>query len=236
MTRGRTPETGAAGGRSVAVAGATGLVGRALVTRLCADPAVAQVHALARRPLDLKHRKLRMHVVDFAALLPLPALDEVYLALGTTIKDAGSQERFRAIDFDANLAVARAALAAGATRAGLVSAVGASARSPVFYSRVKGELEEALAALPFETLVIARPSALRGDRAALGQPVRPGEIRWTQLDALLRPLIPARLRAIDAEDVAAALVRRVPLTHGRELLSSESMQDTGRAATAQAMR
>lgn len=236
MPSARTPERSSASARSVAVAGATGLVGRALVTRLCAEPTVAEVHALARRPLDLKHRKLRMHVVDFAALMPLPRLDEVYLALGTTIKAAGSQARFRAIDFDANLAVARLALAAGATRAGLVSAVGASTRSPVFYSRVKGELEDALAALPFEALVIARPSALRGDRAAIGQPVRPQELRLAQLDAVLRPLIPARLRAIDADDVAAALVRRVPLAHGRELLSSESMQGASRAPAAKASR
>ncbi|MCZ2439543.1 MAG: NAD(P)H-binding protein [Burkholderiales bacterium] len=215
--------------RVVAVAGATGLVGRALVTRLCADPSVAQVHALARRPLAWAHPKLTMHVVDFAALPALPALDEVYLALGTTIKDAGSQARFRAVDFDANLAVARAAQAAGARRAGLVSAMGADARSPVFYSRVKGELEDALAALPFEARVIARPSMLRGDRAALGQPPRPGELRWERLDALLRPLIPRNLRAIDAADVAAALAQRVPRARGHEILKSGAMQDASRA-------
>ena len=129
--------------RHVAVAGASGLVGRCLVARLCADPSVAQVHALVRRALPLTHAKLRTHGVDFAALPALPAIDEVYLALGTTIKVAGSQAAFRAVDFDANLAVAQAARAAGARRCGLVSALGASARSAVFYSRVKGELEDA---------------------------------------------------------------------------------------------
>ena len=69
----------------VAVAGATGLVGRCLVQQLCADPAVTTVHALARRPLDVAHPKLVMHVVDFTALPALPALDAVFLALGTTI-------------------------------------------------------------------------------------------------------------------------------------------------------
>lgn len=214
--------------RVVAVAGATGLVGREIVARLCAEAGVARVHALARRPLAQSHAKLQMHVVDFAALPLLPALDEVYLALGTTIKDAGSQARFRAVDFDANLAVARAAQAAGARRAGLVSAMGASAGSSVFYSRVKGELEEALSALAFDALVIARPSMLRGDRAPLGQPVRPGELRWARLDALLRPLIPRDLRAIDAADVAAALVQRVPRAQGRELLKSGAMQGASR--------
>lgn len=213
-----------AAGRVAAVAGASGLVGRCLIERLCADPAVAEVHALVRRPLPLIHPRLRCHVVDVAALPALPPLDEVYLALGTTIKAAGSQAAFRAIDFDANLAVAQAALAAGARRAGLVSALGASARSSVFYSRVKGELEDALAALPFEALVIARPSMLHGDRHALGQPARRGERLWARMEAVLRPIIPRRLRAIAAADVAAALARAVPAARGREVLDSSAMQ------------
>ena len=210
--------------RRIAVAGATGLVGRCLVQQLCAEPGVAEVHGLARRPLDWTHPKLQMHRVDFAALPALPAVDEVYLALGTTIKIAGSQPAFRAVDFDANLAVARAAQTAGARRAGVVSAMGANAKSGVFYSRIKGELEDALAALGFDALVIARPSMLRGDRAVLGQPVRAGELRWARLDALLRPLIPANYRAIDAADVAAALRRHVPTAQGRVLLPSGAMQ------------
>lgn len=213
-----------AAGRVAAVAGASGLVGRCLIERLCADPAVAEVHALVRRPLPLVHPRLRCHVVDVAALPALPPLDEVYLALGTTIKAAGSQAAFRAVDFDANLAVAQAALAAGARRAGLVSALGASARSSVFYSRVKGELEDALAALPFEALVIARPSMLHGDRHALGQPVRRGELLWARMEAVLRPIVPRRLRAIAAADVAAALARAVPAARGREVLDSSAMQ------------
>ncbi len=210
--------------RRIAVAGATGLVGRCLVQQLCAEPSVGTVHALARRPLDWAHPKLVMHVVNFAALPALPPLDEVYLALGTTIKIAGSQAAFRAVDFDANLSVARAAQSAGARRAGVVSAMGANAKSSVFYSRVKGELEDALAALGFDALVIARPSMLRGDRAVLGQPVRAGELRWARLDALLRPLIPANYRAIDAADVAAALRRQLPTAQGRVVLPSGAMQ------------
>ena len=210
--------------RRIAVAGATGLVGRCLVQQLCAEPSVGTVHALARRPLDWTHPKLQMHVVDFAALPALPPLDEVVLALGTTIKIAGSQAAFRAVDFDANLSVARAAQSAGARRAGVVSAMGANAKSSVFYSRVKGELEDALAALGFDALVIARPSMLRGDRAVLGQPVRAGELRWAQWDALLRPLIPANYRAIDAADVAAALRRQLPTAQGRVVLPSGAMQ------------
>src|SRR6266481_703419 len=111
---------------------------------LLADDSVKNIHALGRRALDRQHSKLVYHVVDFVALPLLPPADEAYLALGTTIKVAGSQAAFRAVDFDANLAVARAAKAAGARRIGLVSAMGADAHSRIFYSRVKGELEEAL--------------------------------------------------------------------------------------------
>jgi uncharacterized protein YbjT (DUF2867 family) len=100
--------------RTTLLAGATGLVGRELLTGLLADSAVGAVHTLGRRVLRLSHPKLTQHIVDFKALPALPRVDEVYLALGTTIKAAGSQEAFRAVDYDANLAVAMGALAAGA--------------------------------------------------------------------------------------------------------------------------
>ncbi|MBX9402702.1 hypothetical protein K4L06_15440 [Lysobacter sp. BMK333-48F3] len=67
-------------------------------------------------------------------------------------------------------------MAAGAKRVGLVSAMGADSKSKVFYGRVKGELEDALAAMPFEGMVFARPSLLVGDRKVLGQPTRQGEV------------------------------------------------------------
>ena len=219
---------GTPAGRRVAVAGASGLVGRALLARLCADPGVARVHALVRRPLDLRTPKLQVHQVAFDRLPALPPLDEAYLALGTTIAVAGSRDAFRAVDFDANLAVARAALAAGARRIGVISAMGADASSRVFYNRVKGELEQALSALPLEALVIARPSLLLGDRGRLGQPHRRGEHLGARLDRWLGPLLPARLRAISAEDVAAALVATVPQARGRQILDSARMQGASR--------
>ena len=215
---------GAAAQRTALVAGATGLVGGAILQGLLADEGVAAVHALVRRPLALQHPRLTLHVVDFAALPALPAVDEAYLALGTTIKVAGSQPAFRAVDFDANLAVAQAVRAGGTQRLGLVSAMGADARSSIFYSRVKGELENALASLGFATLVIARPSMLAGDRAALGQAVRGGEELAVKASRWLRPLIPANYRSIAAQDVAAALLREVPRAAGRKTLLSGAMQ------------
>jgi uncharacterized protein YbjT (DUF2867 family) len=211
-------------GRVVALAGATGLVGSALLRGLLDDASVAKVHTLGRRRPELRHAKIAPHVVDFAALPSLPPLDEVYLALGTTIRSAGSQAAFRAVDFDASLAVARAALEAGARHAGLVSAMGADAHSRIFYSRVKGELEQAVAALGFEGIVIARPSLLRGERAGLGQESRPLEELGVVAGRLLGGLVPRNHRPIEAASVATALLARVPVARGREVLLSGDMQ------------
>lgn len=213
--------------RTALLAGATGLVGRGILAGLLADPQVTGVHTLGRRDLPTSHPKLTHHRVDFAALPPLPRVDEVYLALGTTIKVAGSRKAFRAIDFEANLAVARAAHAAGAQRLGLVSAMGADARSSVFYNRVKGELEDALAGLGYQGMAIARPSFLAGDRASLGQPVRGGETLALRISTWLRPVIPANYRSIHAGDVAAALLRAVPTAQGTSVLLSGAMQRHG---------
>ncbi|TFZ07759.1 NAD(P)H-binding protein [Ramlibacter humi] len=214
--------------RTVLLAGATGLVGREILAALLRDPGVRAVHVLARRALPQTDPRVTVHQVDFATLPALPAADEVYLALGTTIKVAGSQPAFRAVDFDANLTVARAAQAAGARRAGLVSAMGADARSSIFYSRVKGELEDTLAQLGFDALVIARPSMLAGNRTALGQPERGGEKLALRISTALRPLIPANYRSVQAEDVAGALVREVPRASGRQVMLSGELQGAAR--------
>ncbi len=215
----------AAGRARVAlIAGASGLVGREILRGLLADDSVVAVHSISRRELPLEHAKLAQHRVDFKALPALPRVDEAYIALGTTIKVAGSQEAFRAVDFDAVLAVATAARAAGATRLGVVSAMGANPRSSIFYNRVKGETEDALATLGFETLVIARPSFLAGDRESLGQPVRGGEKLALNVSRWLAPLIPQNYRSIDARRVAHALLETVPASQGTRLLLSGEMQ------------
>ena len=210
--------------RTVIIAGATGLVGREILRGLLADPAIDHVHVLGRRAPPVVSPKLTAHVVDFAALPSLPSADELYLALGTTIKTAGSQAAFRAIDHDANLAIAKAALASGTRRVGLVSAMGADATSRIFYSRVNGERENDLTALPFAGLVIARPSLLVGARAELGQPSRPGEDWGARLSRLLGVLIPPNYKPIKAADVAAALLAAVPSATGTMVLLSGAMR------------
>ena len=152
--------------------------------------------------------------------------DEVYLALGTTIRQAGSQSAFRAVDVDfaANLATAEAALAAGARRIALVSAAGADADSRVFYNRTKGELENALMALAPDALLIARPALLLGDRSALSQPVRRLE-SWSQhLFQCLSPMLPTGWRPIAGERVARALTSSLPTSTGVSIIGSAQMQ------------
>ncbi len=214
--------------RVALVAGATGLVGREVLAALLAAKRYSQVVCVGRRALPLQHPKLVQHQVDFQAVAPftaLPRVDEVFIALGTTIKVAGSQAAFKAVDFEAVVAVARAAQALGATKLGVVSAMGADRHASVFYNRVKGEMETALAGMGFQSLVIARPSLIDGDRAALHQPNRAGEGLGLRLARGLAPLLPANYRAISAKDVAYALVQAVQAgTPGVVTLLSGQMQ------------
>jgi uncharacterized protein YbjT (DUF2867 family) len=210
------------------VAGATGLVGQAVLAALLTAKPYAAVLAIGRRQLVEQHPRLVSIKVDFTQLPVLPRVDDVYIALGTTIKVAGSRQAFRAVDFDAVVAVATAARAAGATRLGVVSAMGADAVSAIFYNRVKGEMEQALARMGFETLLIARPSMLDGDRAALAQPTRLGERLGITLLGVLQPLIPRNYRAIKAADVARALVDGVTDGQpGDRVILSGDMQPRG---------
>lgn len=217
----------AADRRIVLLAGATGLVGGLMLQALLADPGVAQVHALSRRALGVAHPKLQVHLVDFSRLPAMPRADELYLALGTTIKVAGSQAAFRAVDLDANLAMAQAAVAAQCTRVGLVSAAGASAQSSVFYSRVKGELEDALRAMKLEALVIARPGLLLDSREGLQQPPRMGERILGPIAKLLAPITPRAYRPVHARAVALALVKSVPSARGVVVLASDEIARIG---------
>lgn len=150
--------------------------------------------------------KLRELVVSFDDLPALPACDDVFIGLGTTIKVAGSEAAFRRVDYDYVVAVAAAGRKAGATRLGIVSALGADAKSRVFYNRVKGEMERAVSGLGYESVVLARPSLLMGDREALGQPTRAGEVWARRLLGPVAGLIPASFRPVNARNVASALL------------------------------
>ncbi|HEV8554380.1 MAG TPA: NAD(P)H-binding protein [Casimicrobiaceae bacterium] len=214
--------------RTALLAGATGLVGRALLSLLLASEHYRSVHVLLRRtPPDFEAReKLRIHQVDFARLpAAFPAVDDVFIALGTTIKITGSEAAFRHVDFDFVLNVARAARAAGATRLAVVSALGADPTSRIFYNRVKGEMEIAIMQLSYDSMVIAQPSMLLGDRAALGQPPRSSEIWAARLLAPLGWIMPGSVRPIPARAVASALLAAMlDPKPGVRVLKSGAMQ------------
>jgi uncharacterized protein YbjT (DUF2867 family) len=189
----------------IALIGATGLVGRLLLPKLVA--AGHEVHALQRRCADAP-AGVTVHVAPAEAwpgLVAALAPEAGISALGTTMRQAGSEAAFARVDRDMVLAFAAAARAAGATRFATVSSVGADAGSKAFYLRLKGEVEDALRALGFPRLDIYRPGLLRGPR---GGDRRLGE----RLSIALSPLVNLTLRgrldrfaAIDAEDVAAAI-------------------------------
>lgn len=160
---------------TVLLAGATGLVGsRVLALRRDIVPVGRRATGAAGEIL-----------ADFAALPLLPPALVAISALGTTIRAAGSQAAFRAVDHDAVLAFARAAQAAGARHFIVITAVGADAASGVFYSRVKGEVERDLAALGFDRLDIVQPGLILGPRAER----RPVEALFQRLAPLLNPLL-----------------------------------------------
>ena len=184
--------------------GASGEVGRAVLSRALADRRAAEVVALPRRPLPAAPR-LKNIVVDFDRLPERAewwAVDAVVCTLGTTLRAAGSREAFVAVDRDLPLRIARLARAAGATRFGLNSSLGADARSGNFYLRTKGEAEEAIRQLGYPGYVILRPSLIDADRAES----RPGGRLALTFARSLAPLIPRRWRAVTPDSIARALL------------------------------
>ena len=208
--------------RSVLLLGATGLVGGELLRQLLADPTVGRIVALTRRPLEHAGPAgmLSNEVVDFDRLGDhgeLFAVDQIFCALGTTIKQAGSQDAFRRVDFEMPLAAATLGVQHGVKDFLLVSALGASAGSRVFYNRVKGELEDALRSLPFRSVTIVRPSLLLGDRAdwRIGEEVAK-RFGW---------LAPGRYKPVRASRVAAALVAAAQRPEpGMRIIESDELQ------------
>jgi uncharacterized protein YbjT (DUF2867 family) len=211
---------------TVLLAGATGLIGREFM-RQWQGPGT--LHLLVRKPVGELPPGTQVHVVQFRKLPPLPAADEAYCCLGTTLAAAGSREGFRSVDMDAVLLFARAAFAAGVRRFAAVSSLGADARSANFYSRVKGEMEDALATIGFTSLVLVRPSLLIGDRASLGQEPRFAESVAVALSRPLAPLIPATWRPITAARVARGMQRALAdARSGVRIVESRELQRLGR--------
>ena len=190
--------------KTLLLVGATGLVGQSVLTQALADPHVARVVALTRRPLTA-HPKLENPLVAFDALpaeAPWWAVDGAICTLGTTIKKAGSRPAFRRVDHDYPLAIATLARRHGTAAFALVSSVGADATSRTFYLRTKGETERDLTALNFPSLTILRPSLIGGARAER----RPAEALALRFFAAVSFLLPRRYRIVPAERIAQKLL------------------------------
>ncbi|MBK1852311.1 NAD(P)H-binding protein [Marinobacter sp. 1-4A] len=193
---------------NVLLLGATGLTGGLVLEGLLARDEVESVIVPVRKPLESDHKKLRQQEIDFdrmADYVELFEVDVVICCLGTTIKKAGSQEQFRKVDYGYCLKAAELGRAAGARGFILMSAIGSSSSSTIFYNRVKGELEDAVRKVGYPYLSIYHPSLLLGDRPehrlgeAIGAKAMPLVNR-----VLLGPL--EKYRGIEAQTVASAMV------------------------------
>lgn len=187
------------------LAGTTGLIGAQLLEMLLENTAYDRIIALSRKPVLLEHPKLHNLVIDFDMLAShaeqLQA-DDVYCCLGTTIREAGSKEAFRKVDFDYPLSLAQIAHKQGARQYLLVTAMGSDKTSSIFYNRVKGEIEEAVGQVGFASLHIFQPSMLMG----LRKEKRAGEIAGKVVMTGLNFLIPKKYKAIESIKVARAMM------------------------------
>jgi len=196
-------------GRRALLAGATGLVGRHVLTRLLESDAYESVTLFLRHEIPLSHPKVQQRVVDFDRLSRIssfPMVDDVFCCLGTTMRKAGSEAAFRRVDLSYVGELARLASVSRARQFLLISAMGADPASRIFYNRVKGEAEEAVRRLGFEGTEIFRPSLLSGRR----EEKRPGERLGLAVARLLSFAMvgPIRkYRAIRADVVADVMVR-----------------------------
>lgn len=195
-------------GRKALVIGASGLTGMELSRLLLDAPAYSEVHLLVRNKLNLNSPKLFQHVVDFNQL-PDNAIwwnvDDVFSCMGTTIAKAGSQEAFIKIDYEIPLEVFKKAHSGGARFAYLVSAVGSDTESSIFYSRVKGKLEQALKDMPWQGLHIYQPGVLIGERKETRKAERVTIIIVNAIQSVFPKLL-GKYAGVKVTDLASAIL------------------------------
>ena len=191
-------------GKSALVLGATGVVGRELVRELCENENYDKIIVWARRELKFSHEKLETQIVNFSDVKNMPPreIDEIFCALGTTMKQAGSRGQFYTIDVSYPVNIAKWGIASGASRFALISSQGADERSRFFYLRAKGKAEKKIAALGFKSLQIARLPAIKSER----EQVRIGELFTIWLFGLLPKFILKNYRPMSAKDIAASVI------------------------------
>ena len=208
--------------KHILLAGATGLTGELLLDRLLNEPTIERVLAPSRKPLA-EHPHLDNPVGEPAVFLPQLSgpVDVAFCCLGTTIKQAGSEQAFRAVDHDMVVAFGKRAREMGARHLIVVSAIGADPKSSVFYTRVKGEMEQSLRAQGWPQLTLARPSVLIGERLE----ERPVE----KIAATLSKLVPGKYHGIEACELARALWRlALEEDNGVRVVESDELRKLGK--------
>jgi len=194
--------------RTALLVGATGLVGGFVLNQLLEDPYFSLVTVLSRKSLQQQHPKLKEVLVNFDQLEDYAneiKASVIFCCLGTTIKTAGSQEAFKKVDYEYPLRVARIAKQNGASSYLIVTALGSSKHSTIFYNRVKGEVEEAIGQLHFDTFHILQPSLIIGARKER----RVGEGIAQQLSPLFDKIMfgpLAKYKSIEATQIAKAMI------------------------------
>ena len=195
--------------KTAIIFGATGLVGKALCHQLVNDDRYGKIILLVRKSLQFSSLKIEEKIIDFNNLDKFDISgDELYCCLGTTIKSAGSKEAFYKVDFDYVIQSAQMALRGNVKKIVVVSAMGANKNSSVFYNKVKGEMEEAIAQLDFQQAVIVRPSMLLGNRFEF----RLGELIVKKIMGVFSFLIPDKYKAIHDYQVAKAMILQMNTT------------------------
>lgn len=216
--------------KTALVAGATGLIGKQCMYKLLENANYEKVIVLVRRKFEIKHPKLEQLIVDYDNLENLTItdkIDDVFCCLGTTMKKAGSKEAFKKVDYDYVLKLAEFGLSKGAKKFLLISANGADPNAAIYYSKVKGEVENAVKSLSYETIFIFRPSILVGNR----EEFRLGERLGISLALLLSPImlgVLRKYRPIHGAVVANAMIKKAQSAEkGNIVLESDKIQELG---------
>ena len=214
-------------GKTALVVGATGVVGCETLRGLCEDENYDKIIVWVRRELNFSHEKLETQIINFDEIKDMPPreIDEIFCALGTTMKQAGSRGQFYKVDVSYPVNIAKWGIASGARRFALISSQGANERSRFFYLRAKGKAEKKIAALKYESVQIARLPAIKSER----EQVRMGELFTIWLFGLLPKFILTNYRPMSAKDIAAAVIaaaqteaKGVQIYHPKDFLQTRS--------------